>query len=291
MLGRHAEALRRLGKDERATEVELQLRAAQVALAAAPASTPSALTRRAQMRIRVGQFREAAEDSARAIALDPAPIEPWFFRGCLLAYLRDEPAYRSHCDDMLKRFDRGAPSEVEETAKTSLLLAGTPHLAHLQAVLDRTLAVDTGTDRAWNQLAKAMAEYRAREFDACIRTAGEAAAGLDGHDAAGKATAELFAAMAHHHLDQHDKAGPMVDEVTRLVERESPKGGPERAASTYTVDWLILHVALREAHALMRAPPPATALPKTTSPTPSLTPVSQPPTTNQDPQGAPSCKQ
>jgi len=287
MLGRHAEALRRLGSDERAAGVERQLQAAQAALAAAPASTPAALTRRAGMRIRVGQFKEAAEDSARAIELDPGPIEPWYFRGCLLAYLRDEPSYRSHCDDMLKRFDRGAPDEVEETAKTSLLLAGTPHLAHLNTLLDRAPAGDAGTDRAWNRLAKAMAQYRAGQFDACIRTAAEAAAGLDGHDAAGKSTAELFAAMAHYRL-RHDKSGPMLDELTVDVEPEAPKAGAERPSSAYTVDWLILQVALREAQALIRAQPPARAVPGITIPSRSLTPVGKPPTTNQDPQATPS---
>ena len=27
--------------------------------------------------------------------LDPTQITPWYYRGCLLAYLRDEPAYRA----------------------------------------------------------------------------------------------------------------------------------------------------------------------------------------------------
>ena len=90
-----------------------------------------------------------------------------------------------------------------------------------------------------------MAEYRAGRFDACIRTAGEAAAGLHGQDAAGKSTAELFAAMAHHRLGRHDKAGPMLDEVDRHVGRDVPKFGAEGAGSAYTVR--LAHPARRPA--------------------------------------------
>jgi hypothetical protein len=108
--------------------------------------------------------------------------------------------------------------------------------------------VDVGEGLAWDQLAKAMAEYRAGRFDACIRAAGEAAAGLREHDAAGKASADLFAAMAHHRLGRQDQAGLMMDEVTRYVQQEVPKFGVEDAGSDYNVEnWLILHVALREA--------------------------------------------
>jgi serine/threonine protein kinase len=258
LMAGYAEALRRLGRGGDAAEVERQLFRAMAALAVAPAFTPAALTRRAQVRIGVGQFNEAAADSARAIELDPTRIMTWYLRGCLLAYLGDEPTYRAHCDDMLKQFDHGGPTEIPtemaDTAKTSLILAGTPHLPRLNTILDRALAIDTGTERAWDQLAKAMAEYRAGQFDACIHAAGEAAAGLRGHDAAGESTANLFAAMAHHRLGRPDKAGAMLDEVARYAEQE--KFGTEEAGRGYTVDWLILQVVVREAEALMRGTPP-----------------------------------
>ena len=137
----------------------------------------------------------------------------------------------------------------ERTAKTCLLLAGTPHLARLNIILDRALAADAGEYRAWDQLAKAMAEYRAGRFDECIRAAGEAAAGLREHDDAGKAAADLFAAMAHQQLGQLDQARSMVNEVARYVEQEVPKFNTEDAGPDYTVEnWLVLHVALREAN-------------------------------------------
>ena len=162
---------------------------------------------------------------------------------------------------MLKQFVRGDPREGERTAKTGLLLAGTPHLPRLGAIIDHALAVDVARFRAWNHLAKAMAEYRALQFDACIRHAGEAAAGLS-QDAAGKLAADLFAAMAHHRLGQCDNAAAMLDEVSRNAELNEPKFGPEGTGPDFSVeDWLILHVALREAEALIRAKPSAGAAP------------------------------
>jgi hypothetical protein len=187
--------------------------------------------------------------------LEPKQNWAWFFRGCLLAYLGDEPAYRAHCDAMLKQLDTDDPRDLERTAKTSLVLAGTPHLRRLSTIVDRALAVDTGELRAWDQLAKAMAEYRAGMFQDCVRAAGEAAAGLRESDAAGARSAELFAAMAHHRLGRHEKAGPMLDEVTRYAEQEVPNfdgGGVGPADQYHMVNWLILHVTLREAKALIR---------------------------------------
>jgi hypothetical protein len=49
----------------------------------------------------------------------------------------------------------------------------------------------------------------------------------------------------------------MLDEVARYVEQEMPKFnglGPDPAYKM--VNWLILHVALREAKALIRGSPP-----------------------------------
>jgi tetratricopeptide (TPR) repeat protein len=259
LMSRHADVLRQLGRNHRAEEVEGELHSAQAAIAAAPASTPDALTRRAEMRIRLGLFKDALADSSRAMELDPPSIMPWYYRGCLLAYLEDEPTYRAHCDAMLKHFERSGPREGERTAKTSLLLPGTPHLARLNEVLDRALAVDSGDLQAWDQLAKAMAEYRAGRFDACIDMAGKAADRLRLHNVDGSAAAELFAAMAHHRLGRHDRAAAILDEVARYVEQKVPKFGADKFGADFTVEnWLILHVALREAEALIRAKPPAT---------------------------------
>jgi tetratricopeptide (TPR) repeat protein len=248
-------ALRRTGNDEKATEMERRLYTAMTAIATAPASTSVALTKRAEVRIRIGQFKEAAADCGRAMELDPTQMKQWYFRGCLLAYLRDEPAYRAHCEQMLKQFEHRGPSEWDDTAKTSLLLAGTPHLARLNAILDRASATHGGEERAWDQLGRAMAEYRAGQFDACIRTAGEAAAGLHGHNASGESTAQVFAAMAYHQLGRHDRVGPVMDEAARNGEQSVPKVGAEGEGFGYTVDWLVLQVALREAEVLIRGKP------------------------------------
>ena len=257
LMNRCAEALRRLGREEDAAKVQQQLTSALTALAAAPASTAAALTNRAELRIRLGQFKDAAADAAQAAELDPKGIFPWYYRGCLLAYLQDESAYRAHCEAMLKQFEHGGPREAERTAKTCLLVDRPAHLERLDAVLDRALARDTGDLRAWDQLAKAMAQYRSGKFEACIRTAGEAAVGLE--DAPGKAAAQLFIAMSHQQLKRPDQARLILDEVARYVDKEVPKFGVNGAGSDYSVEnWLILHVTLRDAKNLI-CPTPSTS--------------------------------
>ena len=162
---------------------------------------------------------------------------------------------------MLKQLDTDDPRDLERTAKTCLLLAGTPHLPRLSAMVDRALAVDTGELRAWDQLAKAMAAYRAERLQECVLSADEAAAGLRKPNMAGALAAELFEAMAYHRLGRHEKPGPILDRVSRYVEREVPKfgvGGVGPADKNNMVNWLILHAALREAEALIRGTPPET---------------------------------
>ena len=261
MMQGDVQVLRRLGRESEAERVQQRLRAHWETAASAPAATPTALIRRAMMRIQLRRFKDADADLAHVMELDPKQNWAWFHRGCLLAYLGDEPAYRAHCDAMVKQFDTDDPQHLERTAKTSLLLAGTPHLPRLSAMVDRALAVHAGETRAWDQLAKAMAEYRAGRFQDCVRAASEAAAGLRKAETAGARAAELFATMAHYRLGWHEKAGPMLDEVARYVEQEVQKfgdGGVGPAAEYDMVDWLILHVALREAKALIRGELPAT---------------------------------
>jgi tetratricopeptide (TPR) repeat protein len=257
LMSHYAQALRRLGRGDDAAGIQRQLMASLDAVAAAPASTPTALTRRAEMRGRVGQFKESLADCTRAIELDPTLLAPWFYRGCLLAYFDDEKAYRTHCAAMLARFGDARPPDRggEQTAKTCLLLPGAPDLARLGAILDGYTKTDTANLMAWDRLAMSMAEYRAGRFEECTRLAGEAAGGLPASEATGKAAAELFAAMAHHRLGGHERARRMLDEVVRWAQQELPKAGADDIG--VVDDWLIVHVALREAEALIRRSPPA----------------------------------
>jgi len=141
------------------------------AVADAPAHTHAALARRAELRVRVGRFKESLDDFAGVMELDPTSHWAGYFRGCALAYVGDEAAYRSHCAAMLEQFGgRGSPDrDAERIAKICLLLPGAPDVERLNAVMDRYLVVDTGVELAWDQLVKSMAEYRAGRFDECIQ--------------------------------------------------------------------------------------------------------------------------
>jgi hypothetical protein len=84
----------------------------------------------------------------------------------------------------------------------------------------------------------------------------DAAGALRDH-AFGRATSELFAAMAHHRLGRHEQARRGLDDVARWAEQERPEAGVEDIGRYSVENWLILQVALREAEALIRGKPTA----------------------------------
>jgi tetratricopeptide (TPR) repeat protein len=258
IIAQYALVLRRLGDGEKAAALQRQYMSSLQAAASVPAHMPDALIQRSAMHARAGKFKEALADSTRAIELDPTLHWAWYYRGCLLAYQGDEPAYRAHCALMLERFAGSGPParDGERTAKTCLLLPEPPDGARITAILDAYLKADVAELLAWDQLAKAMAEYRAGRFEESARWAADAASGLRTQDQTGKAAADLFAAMAHHRLGRHEQARGMLDDVSRWAEQELPKAGVDDIGRHSIENWLILHVALREAKALVRGEPP-----------------------------------
>jgi hypothetical protein len=63
--------------------------------------------------------------------------------------------------------------------------------------------------------------------------------------------------MAHYKLGRHEQARRMLDDVSRWAEQELPKAGVDDIGGVE--NWLILHVALREAKTLICGTPPKDA--------------------------------
>ena len=97
------------------------------AMASEFAQTPDSadlLLRRANLKMRLGQFNEAIPDIDRLIEKTPDDHWPWYLKACLSLYLGDEDGYRKTCEQMLKKFGKSDnPRELARTAKACLLSA------------------------------------------------------------------------------------------------------------------------------------------------------------------------
>lgn len=126
---------------------------------------------RAKLRARAGQFRQAVEDYARGLVIDPSDHWPWFYQGCVLAYLGDEAAYKKHCAQMLERFGSRAEGPVLDcTAKTCSLVPGAGDPERLNQIANRVWVLGGKDERnaPWFRLLRGLTEYRAGNPDRAV---------------------------------------------------------------------------------------------------------------------------
>ena len=228
-----------------------EIAAATTAIEADPKKTQPYVNR-AKLRVRAGLFKEAAEDFDRALARDPKDHWIWFHRGCLLAYLNDEAAYREHCAGMLARFGSSHDSHVLDcTVKTCSLISGA---GGDPAVLDKIASAVWSTDgkderkTSWFRMMKGMSQYRAGSYAAAVNWLTESLSPDLPHRTA---TAEAYLAMAHHRLGKSAEAAHYLARAEDRVARLTPKPGVGDLAEGGIENWFVCQVALREARALV----------------------------------------
>ena len=207
---------------------------------------------RAKLRVRAGQFEEASADYARGIAIDPTDHWPWYYHGCLLAYLGDEAAYREHCAKMLQRFGSSAVGHVLDcTVKTCSLIAGAGgDPAALDTIAGGVWSGGSKDERntTWFRLLKGITEYRAGKH---ASAANWLTAALTPDLPHRTATAESFLAMAQHRLGNREEAKKTLARAEDRVARLTPKPGVGDLAEGGIENWLICQTALREAQSVV----------------------------------------
>ena len=207
---------------------------------------------RAKLRVRAGQFREASADYARGLAIDPGDHWPWFYHGCLLAYLGEESAYREHCAQMLQRFGSSAVGHVLDcTVKTCSLVPGAGgDPAALDTIASGVWSAGSKDERntTWFRLLKGMTEYRAGKFDSAANWLAAARTPDLPHRTA---TAELYLSMAQRRLGKIEEANKTLARAEERVARLTPKPGVGDLAEGGIENWLICQTALREARAVV----------------------------------------
>jgi len=210
---------------------------------------------------RCRRWSEAIADLSKVIELDPSDDDAAFQLTVLLLEIGDRENYRSHCQGMVASFRAAnAPGPLGKTAEACLLVAdlGTNSAAAGQ-LADQALAL--GKNSYWVyylQFVKGLAEYRAGHFasavdwmDKCI---GQPTM-VSGPRPDGPAY--LVQTMALRQLKRSEEARAALAKGTDIVNTKFLK--LENAALDENwVDWLIAHILLREAQALIQLPPRTT---------------------------------
>jgi len=207
---------------------------------------------------RCRRWSEAIADLSKVVESDATDDVAAFQLGVLLLEIGDEANYRARCQKMVTGF-RAAnlPGPLGKTAEACLLSpeAGSDSEAAGQ-MADQ--AFKLGQNSFWRydlQFIKGLAQYRAGNFATAVDWVGKSIGqptmvGGPRPDAA----AYSVLAMAQHKLKHPDEAraalAKAVDLVnTKMLKRESA------ALDENWVDWLIAHILLREAQALIPLPP------------------------------------
>jgi tetratricopeptide (TPR) repeat protein len=216
---------------------------------------PLPLARRSRLYIRGGRFEAALADFDLLVQL--APDDQWhtYQRGCLLAYLGRQEEYREQSQAMLAQFsDSGDWRLLERSTKLALLLpvdAG----SDVERLTERAWKVQAMVPNdPWSKLLVGMAEYRAGRFDTAITWLEKCRAT---QNSARNAAVEAYLAMAYHGLKREVEAGEALARCAQLAEEDLPAAGKAELDPGVIQDWLIAHIAHREAQQMIDSNPAA----------------------------------
>ena len=218
-----------------------------------PADDWQRLHERGELYARSGQWQKAAADYAAAIKAHPEDHALWYQAAAIWLEAGDQDAYRRHCQEMLRRFgETDDPTIAERTAKICLLIpVASADLSPRVQLAERAV---TGTEKhnyyRYFLLARALAHYRAGEFDRAIALLDKSLA--PGAKVFDPKPAYLVLAMAHHQLGQREEAEQALKKARAMMEqREIPKEDSGDYGPHWH-DWVICQLLRREAETLLR---------------------------------------
>jgi tetratricopeptide (TPR) repeat protein len=218
-------------------------------------------TGRAGVLGRQGRWAEAESDLAQATKLNASEIMNWYESAPLLLETGDISGYDLHRQTALQRFAKpGAPANAAQVAILALLRPAQG--ADLQTACElaqfAASAYSDGT-LPWRQFAQGLAEYRQGQYADAIKSMGavqmsSAQQNLPGwsHERQRNlgASALLVKAMASFQSGQADAARAALKEAAALVETQLPSFESGDVGRDWP-NWLIAHIFLREARALI----------------------------------------
>jgi tetratricopeptide (TPR) repeat protein len=233
---------------------------------------PNAMAGRAEALIELGRLKEAQQSYKEleqtvqeGLDLDPTQHHYWFLAAPLRLQQGDTDGYRRVCQQMLARFAQTHdPTIAQMTAMVCLL--GPNAVSDLGHALQLAELANTGNEEhclyPWRLLTRGMADYRTGEFAKSIdwfKKAINLVGGTrpkNGWNRANYATlagmAQVFLAMAHHHLGQDNEARRALDQARELKEGREPKAGGNKSPRPAWDNWLRFCLVYHEARQLVR---------------------------------------
>ncbi len=214
----------------------------------------AALRMRGSYYARCRRWAEAIADMKSAVELDPADEDSDFALAVLLLENGDKKGYRAVCQKMMERFGAAkAANPLGRTAEACLLLrdAG-PNSEASRLMADQAYTLGRNSFLRQNlQFVKALAEHRGGQFQSPIDSAGKC---FGQPTMAGGTRPEGAAygvsAMAQHQLKRPEKARAALAKAAEVVNGNLLKHD-NASLDEYWVDWLVAHILLQEAQALV----------------------------------------
>ena len=212
-----------------------------------------------------GQWELAAAELTQAIEHNPTDHELWHWLAAIHAQRGQLEAYREHCRKSLQRFAKTTDLHAAyRIAHDCLILPGSgANLDAVAALADAAVAGGQHSeDLPWFQFCKGLAEYRQGRF---ASAANWTATVLTNRNYLQElfTQAYMLLAMSQHQMQQIEQAHASFAQGTEL-ERQLPKLETGDLGWDW-IDWLIAHVLMSEAKAMIEAQP-ATAEPNPPAP-------------------------
>jgi serine/threonine protein kinase len=254
----------------------------------------SLLFSRARLNQRLGRFADARADFSESLRLNPTNQDAWTSLAYLQLFSGDLEGYRASCGELLRRFgDTTDPSVGERAAKACLLGSGSDDLKLLMRLGDLVVAPRDRASAAWDvrvrlkwypsyPMTKGMAEYRSGNNRGAVEWLTLSREGFTEMLATGmerdsfvidesQATAGFFLAMAEYRLGHHPQARQALASARAQLETEVPAPSSGSVKLGFG-DWLIVHIAEREAAAVVEGNLPTTMPDGPARPTTSTSP-------------------
>ena len=254
---------RRAARDaERAVEHELRdLERELVRLARMIEAKPTDATNheaRANSLMRLGRWREAADDWTVVRKLTSNARHHWFTDANCRLLAGDEAAYKQLCQDMVQQFRGSTDAQVADSIiKTCLLSPGRIDPSELPTQLLHDVLKDPTkvSFHPWFVGSAALSSYRAGKYDEALAWAKKHP---DNKSQSG-ALALTVRSMAEHQLGQHEEARKSLDQAEAEIPKSlrpssTPAPQPQRPtpAADIAPDWLAPELLRREAAKLMK---------------------------------------
>ena len=262
-VGNLAAALRAQGKedDARAYEsrrVSIRIKGLDEAIRQRP-SEGGLHYERGVWKCRAGRFKDALPDFDKALELDPADHEKYFFAAPAYLHAGDVDGYRRLSRELTRRFRSSDRPEVGERIAKASLIEPDPEadLAVCAQLLERAVSAGPSHPYAdWFRTTQGLFEYRRGDYAKALSVLEGLPEKGNMHDY-GRGLAGLVRAMALARSGKADEARKTLAEVTGRFDALRTTPGTGDLGSDYS-NWFTYQIVLRQARAVVEAADRAT---------------------------------